>query len=156
MEFEELYQDIILDHSRKPRNFGQLPDANYHAHGDNPLCGDEVTVHVKLGSQDEIEGIAFTGNGCSICMASASLMTGKVKHKSRAESELMIRNFHQMLTGEPQTPPDKQLGDLRALEGVRKFPLRVKCATLPWHALEEALRKPVSHEAHFSVDAEET
>lgn len=156
MEFEELYQDIILDHSRKPRNFGELAGADYHAHGDNPLCGDEVTVHVKLGPQDRIEGISFTGNGCSICMASASLMTAKVKQKTRAESEQLMQSFHSMLTGEVQTTPDKQLGDLRALEGVRKFPLRVKCATLPWHALEQALRKPASHEAHFSIDADKS
>ena len=135
MDFEELYQDVILDHSRRPRNFGEMPEADAHVHGDNPMCGDEVTVHVKFGAEGEIERSSFTGNGCSICMASASLMTLKLKKKSRAESAELMEKFHEMLTAEHETEPDRRLGDLALLKGVRKFPLRVKCATLAWHAL---------------------
>lgn len=141
VEFEELYQDVILDHSRRPRNFREMPEADVHVHGDNPMCGDEVTVHVKFDAGGTIEGISFTGNGCSICMASASLMTLKLKKKSRAESAELMREFQEMLTAEQETEPDRRLGDLTLLKGVRKFPLRVKCATLPWHAFQEALEK---------------
>jgi len=141
VEFEELYQDVILDHSRRPRNFGELPDATVHVHGDNPMCGDEINVHLKFGPDDIVEGITFTGNGCSICMASASLMTTKVKKKSRSEAEAMMHTFQDMLTAEEEKPPGMRLGDLELFKGVRKFPLRVKCATLAWHALEEALQK---------------
>src|SRR5438094_5748132 len=119
MDFEELYQDIVLDHSRRPRNLGELSGAQFHAHGDNPNCGDEVTVHVKLGADDSIEGLGFTGNGCSICMASASLMTLKMKRKSRDESAELIRAFHDMLTAEQAPEPDARLGDLRVLQSVR-------------------------------------
>lgn len=139
MELDDLYQDVILDHSRRPRNYGELPGADRHARGDNPLCGDEVILHVKFGAGDMIEAISFTGHGCSICMASASMMTNKVKKRSRAESAELVRHFQQMLTSETEIEPDKRLGDLRLLKGVRNFPLRVKCATLPWHALVEAL-----------------
>ncbi len=152
MDFEELYQDIVLDHSRRPRNFGELAEAQFHAHGDNPNCGDEVTVHLKLGANDAIDALTFTGNGCSICMASASLMTLKMKHKSRAESGELIHAFHDMLTAEQESEPDKRLGDLRVFQSVRRFPQRVKCATLPWHALEEALGKPAGGEVSFSED----
>lgn len=141
MEFEELYQDIILDHSRRPRNFGELPEATVHVHGDNPMCGDEISVHLKFGPDDKVEGISFTGNGCSICMASASLMTLKVKKKTRAEAEELMHNFQDLLTSEEERAPSAKLGDLGLFIGVRKFPLRVKCATLAWHALEEALQK---------------
>ena len=139
MELDELYQDVILDHSRRPRNYGELPGADRHARGDNPLCGDEVILHVKFGAGDTIEAISFTGHGCSICMASASMLTNKVKKRSRDESAELVRHFQQMLTSETEIEPDKRLGDLRLLKGVRNFPLRVKCATLPWHALVEAL-----------------
>ena len=139
MELDELYQDVILDHSRHPRNYGELPGADRHARGDNPVCGDEVILHVKFGVGDRIEAISFTGHGCSICMASASMMTIKMKKRSRAESGELVRHFQQMLTSESEIEPDKRLGDLRLLKGVRNFPLRVKCATLPWHALVEAL-----------------
>lgn len=153
MDFEELYQDVVLDHARRPRNFGELPGADFHAHGDNPSCGDEVTVHVKLGADDAIDALTFTGNGCSICMASASLMTLKMKNKARAEGGELLRAFHDMLTAEQAVEPDARLGDLRVLQSVRRFPQRVKCATLPWHALEQALRKPAGGQSNFSEGA---
>lgn len=139
MDFEELYQQVILDHSRRPRNFGELPGADVNIEADNPMCGDEIAVHLKFGADDKIEGLTFTGSGCSICMASASLMTQKLKKKTRAESSALMHSFHDMLTAEQETEPPAALGDLRLLKGVRKFPLRVKCATLAWHALGQAL-----------------
>jgi nitrogen fixation NifU-like protein len=139
VDFEELYREVILEHARRPRNLGEIPDADRHVHGDNPLCGDEVTVHVKFGENDDIADIAFTGNACSICTASASLMTQQVKHRTRAEAGSLWQRFHDMLVAQPEPEPDESLGNLLALQGVRKFPMRVKCATLPWQALKEAL-----------------
>ncbi len=139
MDFEELYREVILEHARRPRNMGELPDADRHVHGDNPLCGDEVTVHVKFGEKDDIAEIAFTGNACSICMASASLMTQMVKRRSLVEAGDLWQRFHDMLTAQPEPPLDESMGNLLALQGVRKFPMRVKCATLPWQALKEAI-----------------
>ena len=139
MDFEELYREVILDHARRPRNFGEFPEADCHIHGDNPLCGDEVTLHVKFAPDSSIEKAQFTGNGCSICMASASLMTQKIKRQSRSEAASLWDRFHHMLTADIDPGPDESLGDLLALHGVRKFPMRVKCATLPWQALKQAL-----------------
>ncbi len=145
MEFDELYQEVILDHTRRPRNFGELPGASTHVHGDNPMCGDEITVHLKLGDSGLVEDVSFTGSGCSICMASASLMTLKVKNKPAADSVRLTNKFTSLLT-DPAAPLDpanlSEQGDLQALLGVRKFPLRVKCATLPWHALKQGLEHP--------------
>lgn len=138
MNFEDLYQDIILDHSRRPRNFGELPDADRHINGNNPMCGDDVTVHLKLDG-DKVSAVKFTGNGCSICMASASLMTLKTKNKTAAEAKALADDFTTKLTGPADVDLPEEMGDLRVLGGVRKFPQRVKCATLPWHALQEAL-----------------
>ena len=139
-ELEELYQEVILDHSRRPRNFGQLPDASVHVHGDNPSCGDEIDLGVKFAPDGSLEEIKFSGHGCAISQASASLMTMKLKGKSRATAEEMLHAFHELVTGENDaTSPS--LGDLRLLRGVRKFPQRVKCAMLAWRALEEALRQ---------------
>ena len=154
MEFEELYQEVILDHSRRPRNFGELPEADVHIHANNPMCGDDVTVHVKFDDLGGLESVSFTGNGCSICMASASMMTQKLKKKSRAESMELMHKFHEMLTAEQEPELDTRLGDLKLLKGVRKFPLRVKCATLSWHALKEALDKPREKGAHLSIEDE--
>jgi nitrogen fixation protein NifU and related proteins len=139
VDFEELYQQVILDHSRRPRNFGEMPDADVNIEADNPMCGDEIALHLKFGADDKIEAVTFTGSGCSICMASASMMTQKLKKKTRAESSALMHTFHGMLTAEQETEPPAVLGDLGLLKGVRKFPLRVKCATLAWHALEQAL-----------------
>jgi nitrogen fixation NifU-like protein len=136
-ELAELYQQVILDHSKRPRNFGEIAGA-IHVHGDNPSCGDEIQLHVKFGADAGVEDIKFTGKGCAICIASASLMTMKLKGKPRAEAERLMRNFRTLVT--TQTEPDtKGLGDAVLLRGVRKFPQRVKCATLGWRAFEQAL-----------------
>ena len=137
-ELEELYQQVILDHSRRPRNVGEIADGAVHVHGDNPSCGDEIHLHVKFGADGGIEDLKFTGQGCAISQASASLMTMKVKGRSRADAETMLHSFHDLVTTEVSEPP-KMLGDLRLLQGVRKFPQRVKCAMLSWRALEQAL-----------------
>jgi nitrogen fixation NifU-like protein len=137
-ELEELYQQVILDHSRRPRNVGELGDGAVHVHGDNPSCGDEIHLHVKFGADGGIEDLKFTGQGCAISQASASLMTLKVKGRSRAEAAALAQAFHELVTTEVLDPP-KNLGDLRLLQGVRKFPQRVKCAMLAWRALEQAM-----------------
>jgi nitrogen fixation NifU-like protein len=137
-ELEELYQAVILDHSRRPRNVGELGDDAVHVHGDNPSCGDEIHLHVKFGADGGIEDLKFTGQGCAISQASASLMTLKVKGRSRTEAGTLAQSFHDLVTTEVIDPP-KALGDLRLLQGVRKFPQRVKCAMLAWRALEQAM-----------------
>jgi nitrogen fixation NifU-like protein len=148
MNLEELYQEIILDHSKRPRNFGPLPDATVTVRGDNPSCGDEVELAVKL-TPDTVEALKFTGSGCAICMASASLMTVKIKGRPRAEAGTMARAFRDMLVGPEETPVPATFGDLQVFQAVRRFPQRVKCATLAWRALEQALdagSTPVSTE----------
>ena len=152
MDFEELYQEVILDHSRRPRNFGELPMADVNIEADNPMCGDEIALHLKFAPDDTIEAVSFTGSGCSICMASASMMTQKLKKKSRADSAAMMHSFVDMLTSEQETEPPAALGDLGLLKGVRKFPLRAKCATLAWHALEQALETPRGGHAEKQIE----
>ncbi len=137
-ELEELYQSVILDHSKRPRNFGEISEGAVHVHGDNPSCGDEIHLHVKFGADGKVEDVKFTGQGCAISQASASLMTMKLKGKSRADATAMLAAFHDLVTIEVADPP-KILGDLRLLQGVRKFPQRVKCAMLSWRAFEQAL-----------------
>jgi nitrogen fixation protein NifU and related proteins len=139
-EIEELYQEVILDHSRRPRNFGELPDAAVLVHGDNPACGDEIHLAVKFDGGGGLEDIKFTGSGCAISQASASLMTMKLKGKSRGEALEMLRAFHDMVTNDGVEGP-KTLGDLRVMRGVRNFPQRVKCAMLPWRAVEQAFEQ---------------
>lgn len=139
-ELEELYQEVILDHSRRPRNFGELPEASVKVHGDNPSCGDEIHLAIKFDDNGGLEEIKFTGHGCAISQASASLMTMKLKGKRRDEAEQMLRAFHDLVTTEKNDAP-KNLGDLQVMRGVRKFPQRVKCAMLPWRAVEQALRQ---------------
>ena len=136
----ELYQEVILDHNEKPRNFGTVEDAKYGAEGDNPLCGDKYVITAQINEDDEIEEIAFSGSGCAISKAAASMMTQHVKGKSLEEAEEMIEQFRRMLTGE--LDPDEEenvLGHLRVFEGVSTRPERVKCAVLPWHTLRAAL-----------------
>jgi nitrogen fixation NifU-like protein len=139
-EIEELYQEVILDHSRRPRNFGELADAAVLVHGDNPACGDEIHLAVKFDVDGGLEDIKFTGRGCAISQASASLMTMKLKGKGRAEVMDMLRAFHDLVTNDTNEAP-KALGDLRVMKGVRNFPQRVKCAMLPWRAVEQAFEQ---------------
>jgi nitrogen fixation NifU-like protein len=139
-ELEELYQQVILDHSRRPRNFGEVAEADVHVHGDNPACGDEIHLTAKFGGDGSFQDIKFRGQGCAISLASASLMTMKLKGKSRSEAEQLINSFHNLITGGPSNPGPK-LGDLQVLNGVRKFPQRVKCAILAWRAVEQALQQ---------------
>lgn len=141
-ELRELYQQVILDHNRKPRNFRAIDDANHTANGDNPLCGDKLRLFVKL-NDGMVEDISFKGTGCAISTASASMMTEAVKGKSLEDTEALFRKFHHMLTvddlsaeGAPEGP---EMGKLEAFAGVREFPVRVKCATLAWHTLQAAL-----------------
>src|SRR2546428_9178409 len=122
-EIEELYQEVILDHSRRPRNFGELPDAAVRVHGDNPACGDEIHLAVKFDASGGLEDIKFSGHGCAISQASASLMTMKLKGKPRDEVLEMLKAFHRLVTEERAEAP-KMLGDLRLMQGVRKFPQR--------------------------------
>jgi nitrogen fixation NifU-like protein len=153
VELEELYQEVILDHSRRPRNFGELPGAAVIVHGDNPACGDEIHLAVRFGENGSLEDIKFTGHGCAISQASASMMTMKLKGKSRDETMSILRTFHDLVTGE--TPPEaRKLGDLQLMEGVRKFPQRVKCAMLAWRAVEQALQQ-TSGEASVSTEIED-
>lgn len=145
----ELYQQVIIDHNRSPRNFGRLADANHSAEGDNPLCGDHITLYLKV-HDGVIQDVAFEGQGCAIAQASASLMTGAVKGQTTTQARSLFRAFHDMIAGGPDAPVDPQvLGKLAVFAGVRAFPARVKCANLPWHALRAALEQetqPVSTE----------
>jgi nitrogen fixation NifU-like protein len=152
-ELEELYQEVILDHSRRPRNFGELADAAVRVHGDNPACGDEIHLGVKFGPDGSLQDIKFSGHGCAISQASASLMTTKLKGKSRDETMSILRAFRDLVTEKTNDTP-KTLGDLRVMKGVRKFPQRVKCAMLAWRALEQALRQ-TSGESTISTETDE-
>jgi nitrogen fixation protein NifU and related proteins len=136
-DLTDLYQEVILDHNRRPRNFGVLENATHHAEGYNPLCGDRLKLFLKLDG-DVITDVRFEGSGCAISKASASLMTDSLKGRDVATARSLFDRFHRMVT----TPPDREvddLGKLSALAGVREFPVRVKCASLAWHTLKAAL-----------------
>lgn len=135
-ELQELYQEVILDHSRRPRNFLKLDGANRIAEGHNPLCGDRVTVYLRL-ENDVICDVSFQGEGCAISKASASMMTELLKGKTRVEAQRIFSKFHDMVT--TGTPNLDELGKLGVFAGVNKFPARVKCAILPWHAIAATL-----------------
>jgi nitrogen fixation NifU-like protein len=139
MELKDLYRDVILDHNRKPRNFGVLEHPDAHADGHNPLCGDRLTISLKMNG-DKVEDVRFEGKGCAISTASASLMTEAVKGKDRATINDLFTRVHTLLTDQ-NAPPAPELGKLAALSGVREFPARVKCASLCWHTLNAALEK---------------
>jgi nitrogen fixation protein NifU and related proteins len=139
MDLNELYRDVILDHNRKPRNFGVLEPADASVEGFNPLCGDRLTLRLRLAGQ-QIEDIRFEGQGCAISTASASLMTEAVKGKTCAEALALFDRVHGLLTDDAAS--SDELGKLAALSGVREFPARVKCASLCWHTLASALRSP--------------
>jgi nitrogen fixation NifU-like protein len=146
-DLRELYQEVILDHSRRPRNFGPLTGANRRAEGYNPLCGDKASVFLTLEG-DVVKDAAFVGKGCSISTASASMMTDAVKGKTRAEIEALFARFHGLVTGAGGGNAP-ELGKLAVFAGVSEFPVRVKCASLPWHTLKAALEgspAPVSTE----------
>lgn len=136
-----LYQDVILEHNRAPRNFRSMEDAHRHAEGRNPLCGDELTVWLKLDG-DVIADVSFQGSGCAISKASASIMTAAVKGKTRAEVRRLFERFHEVVTGKPASERSgEDLGKLAVFSGISSFPVRVKCATLSWHALNAALEQ---------------
>lgn len=137
MDPRELYQEIILDHGRRPRNFGPLPDASHSAEGKNPLCGDHVVVRLRY-QDGVVKDVAFQGSGCAISTAAASTMSEAVKGKTRAEVDALFREFHDVVTGK-KVANVEELGKLAAFAGVSEFPMRVKCATLAWHTLEAAL-----------------
>ncbi|WP_075163855.1 Fe-S cluster assembly sulfur transfer protein SufU [Chthonomonas calidirosea] len=138
----ELYQEIILEHNRNPRNFGALEGADFTASGHNPLCGDQVTVYLKMDG-DYIKDIRFVGQGCAISKASASLMTTSLKGKTRGEAEAIFEAFHKMVTSDEDLDEQtmEKLGKLAVFAGVREFPTRVKCASLAWHTLRAALHQ---------------
>ena len=142
-EMRELYQGMILDHHRHPRNFGKLPGANREAEGFNPLCGDRVTVYALMDG-DRIQDLSFEGSGCAICIASCSLMTEAVKGQTVAEAEALFGRFHDLVTNDAAVVDEEVLGKLAVFDGVREFPVRIKCATLPWHALRAAVRQIVN------------
>lgn len=136
-DLSDLYQEVILDHNRRPRNFHALADASHSAEGYNPLCGDRLTLYLKVNG-DRIEDVSFEGGGCAISKASASMMTDALKGRTVAEANALFDRFHRMVT----TPPDQaveDLGKLSSLAGVREFPVRVKCASLAWHTLKAAM-----------------
>jgi nitrogen fixation NifU-like protein len=139
-ELRELYQEVILDHHKKPRNCRPLADASAKVEGYNPLCGDRVTVYVKV-KDGIVKDISFQGSGCAISTASASMMTESLKGKTLAQAEALFKSFRQLVTGSPDQDAGEApgLGKLAVFSGVREFPVRVKCATLPWHTLQAAL-----------------
>ena len=142
-DLRELYQEVILDHGKRPRNFRDVEDATAHAHGANPLCGDQLVVYLKVDADGRIDDVSFVGNGCAISVASASMMTELVKGRTVGDAKAMFERFHKMCTGEDSADDSTLLEDdlekLNVLSGVRAFPVRVKCATLPWHTLNAAI-----------------
>ena len=145
-ELRELYQDIILDHQQDPRNFGTMDNPTHHAEGFNPLCGDRIQLSLEMDGE-QIRQVKFSGKGCAIATASASMMTEALTGKTRAEAEAMSQGFRDLVTGRSPNTEDfdngdpADLGKLRVLAGVQQFPVRVKCATLAWHTLEAALHE---------------
>ncbi len=142
-ELRELYQEVILDHGRNPRNFGHPAACNRQAEGDNPLCGDQLTVYLMVDDAGVVEDVAFEGRGCAISMASASMMTELVKGKTAADAEALFEKFHHLVTDDTvdlnSAAEDEDLEKLVVLSGVRQFPMRVKCATLAWHTMTAAI-----------------
>jgi nitrogen fixation NifU-like protein len=138
-DLRDLYQEVILEHSKQPRNYRELGDANHKAEGYNPLCGDHFTVYLKMEG-DKIQDVSFQGSGCAISKASASMMTQSIKGKTMAEAEKIFERFHQLVTGTAESTGAEDLGKLAVFSGVSEFPVRVKCATLAWHTLHAALQ----------------
>jgi nitrogen fixation NifU-like protein len=152
MDSKQLYQEVILDHNKKPRNWGKLEDATHRSEGVNPLCGDHIWVALKVDG-DRIEKIAFEGESCAICKASASMMTGAVKGKTTADAEMLVEHFRAMAVGnEDLETSGRYLGRLTVFAGVRDLPSRVKCAILPWHTLHAAFSKQGSTTTEGAAD----
>jgi len=149
--YKALYQEVILDHNKKPRNYGTLEHASHHAVGHNPLCGDHISVALNF-DRECIEGIAFQGESCAICKASASMMTVAIKGKLRADAEILICEFLAMTTGKLDLESPNHIGRLAVFAGVRDLPTRVKCAILPWHTLHAALNSVTSASTEAEQD----
>ena len=140
-----LYEQVILEHNKNPRNYRDMPAPDRSIEAHNPLCGDHFKVHIKLEG-DTISDVCFTGSGCAIAKSSASLMTSMLKGKSKAEAKALFAAFHKMITSEPGAPFDEDaVGKMRVFSGVRDFPIRIKCATLAWHALQAAIEGEKNH-----------
>ena len=139
MDLRDLYQEVILDHSKKPRNFRQLPNASLEAKGHNPLCGDRITLQLVIDENGVIQDVGFQGAGCAISTASASMMTEVLKGKSEKDVEALFNAFHELATGKDAAVDAERLGKLTVFAGVRDYPVRVKCATLAWHTMRAAL-----------------
>ena len=155
MHTNSLYQEVILDHNRKPRNYGKLDHASHHAVGHNPLCGDRLNIALQLDN-DQINDIAFEGESCAICKASASMMTAAVKGKSRSDAETLIHEFRELATGKLDTNHPNHLGRLTVFSGIRDLPTRVKCAILPWHTLHAALNSLDNASTESNNDSAQT
>jgi len=138
-ELRDLYQSVILDHYKKPRNYGEPEGSDRHAQGVNPLCGDRVTVHARLDDAGRLVDVGFEGEGCAISTAAASLMTQAVKGMTVDEIQALFQRYHELVTGEGDSSGEDAVGKLKVLAGVREFPSRIKCATLVWHALRAAI-----------------
>ena len=155
-ELRELYQEVILDHGKRPRNLRALADATCRAHGRNPLCGDQLTVYLKLDKDRVVEDAAFEGKGCAISVASASLMTELIRGKTEAQARALFEGFHALAAGDGPThvPPEleDELDRLQVLAGVRQYPIRVKCATLAWHTMKAALAGGPGGRAEVSTE----
>ncbi|MEI6892605.1 MAG: SUF system NifU family Fe-S cluster assembly protein [Pontiella sp.] len=136
----ELYQEVILDHNKNPRNFRKMEAPDGFAHGNNPLCGDQIDIYLKI-TNGIVEDVSFDGTGCAICTSSASMMTLAIKGKSEEDAMALFSSFHHALTEESEFPEDVPLGKLKVLTGVKDYPVRVKCATLAWHTFDAALKK---------------
>lgn len=142
MSLNELYQQVILEHNRKPRNFRAMEDATHQAEGYNPLCGDHFKVYIKVDDQDVIQDVSFDGSGCAISKASASMMTQSLKGKTVEEADILFQQFHKLLIGELRPERDPHiLEKLAVFSGIWQYPARVKCASLSWHAMHGALTK---------------
>lgn len=137
-QLKEIYQQVILDHNKNPRNFREIENATHSAEGYNPLCGDQMTVYLTMDG-DKVSDVAFQGKGCAISKSSASIMTSMVKGKTKAEAEKMFENFHDLVTGKLEDKDNEELGKLAVFKGVKEFPTRVKCASLAWHTLKSAI-----------------
>ena len=152
MDSKQLYQEVILDHNRKPRNWGKLEDASHRAEGLNPLCGDHIWVTLKV-ADDRVESVAFEGQSCAICKASASMMTTNINGKTVAEVEQLVREFREMATGRLDVARQpNHLGRLSVFAGVKDLPARVKCAILPWHTLHAAFERQASASTEGDAD----